>query len=133
MNFYKFLKSNDNANLLEEEKDALLRDYTYLFFRKFILSLLPIIIERTIKEKKEEIEIEFNLKKCSSGTYEVGSYNIGYWGSNIILEDFILYFSNIPNVTVKNVNNVLLICRGNIKDFVNFYYESLQEEKYHIR
>lgn len=112
---------------------SLLRDYTFLFFRKFILSLLPIIIERTIKEKKEEIEIEFNLKKCSSGTYEVGSYNIGYWGSNIILEDFILYFSNIPNVTVKNVNNVLLICRGNIKDFVNFYYESLQEELYHTR
>lgn len=133
MNFYDELRrtGNEKPKLSMLEKKELIKDHTYLFFKQFMTEDLVQLMKDAFKAGSKDLSIVFSFEKKGE-TYSLNCHNTYQHYEYIDLAELDLYFRAIPEVKCDIVNG-RYICEGNLRSFVNYYYEELQKEEHFTR
>lgn len=134
MNFYDELRriGYNKPKLSKEQKRELISDNTYLFFRKYMLEVLPNIMKRRMALGDNVLYLAFDYKKVADGIYTLTCANTHMIFENISLGELNLYFEAIPNLSTRLANGRYTVS-GDIKTFIDYYYEELQREEHFKR
>lgn len=128
--YKKLKKAADDKKL---NYNRYLSDMTYTIFEEFIMDVLPLSIEKTLKigtlSKKDKVSISFEItnKYYDHDENRIGNliYNDKDYGYINILE-FFTYLEKIPGYSSVEITNRYHY-NYKLGDIITYYYEKLQE------